>query len=249
MPPRPPEPPYLDPPLGVVFDLDGTLVASDHDFLRMRREVIRIAEKAGVPPGTLDPSQTIAQLIDTATCELARGRGEGAGFRFEGDVNHAIDAIELEALPRTTARAGAETLLQRLGSRGYRVGVLTRSSEPFARAALAHTGLAPLISHLRARTAAGPTKPDPEALLMLLREMEVPPDRAIYVGDHLLDATCATRARVRFFGILADPPLKTGPITRDRLVAAGASQVADDIFELSAHLGVAIPRPSEAAVA
>jgi phosphoglycolate phosphatase len=249
MPPRDVEPHFLEPLLGVVFDLDGTLVLSNHDFGRMRAEVIRIAEKYGVMPGHLSVQDPIHRIVETARQELASsGAPEGNLFRFEAEYPKRIDAIEAEALPRTVARPGADGLLRALSERGFRLGILTRSSEFFARGALARTGLGPYFPYLRSRSAPGPAKPSPEALHLLLREMEIPDERALFVGDHLIDAECATRARVRFYGVLPDPSEKSPePMTADRFLAAGAAAVAADLGELARHLDVASPaRPTPA---
>ncbi len=249
MPPRDAEPHFLEPLLGVVFDLDGTLVLSHHDFGRMRAEVIRLAEKYGVVPGHLSVQEPIHRIVEAARQELVSSGGpEGNLFRFEAEYPKRIDAIEAEALPRTVARPGAETLLRALGDRGFRLGVLTRSSEYFARGALARTGLGPFFPYLRSRSAPGPQKPSPEALHLLLREMEIPNERALFVGDHLIDAECATRARVRFYGVLADPSENAPePMTVERFLAGGATAVAKDLSELAHHLDVAGPaRPTPA---
>jgi phosphoglycolate phosphatase len=242
------DPRYHDPVLGVVFDLDGTLVESPHDFDRMRREVIRIAERSGVVPGHLSIRQTIPSLLDEALRELERGGArEGVRFRFEAEATQALDAIELEALSRTTARAGAVDLLDGLAARGYRLGVLTRSSATFAREALRRTGLQPFVRAIRSRTDSGPAKPDPKALLLLLEALGVPPDRAVSVGDHLLDAECAARARVRFYAVL---PVRSGELGTDveRFRAAGAAAVAPDLGAIGRQLGLAGPSaPSSAA--
>jgi HAD superfamily hydrolase (TIGR01549 family) len=247
MPPRDVEPHFLEPLLGVVFDLDGTLVLSHHDFGRMRAEVIRIAEQHGVMPGHLSVQEPIHRIVEAARQELANsGAPEGNLFRFEAEYPKRIDAIEAEALPRTVARSGAKELLGALSERGFRLGILTRSSEFFARNALARTGLAPYFPYLRSRSAPGPQKPSPEALHLLLREMGIPNERALLIGDHLIDAECATRAHVRFYGVLPDPSEQTadpqgGGMTADRFLAAGASAVAKDLAELSHHLDVAGP--------
>ncbi|MGA8542199.1 MAG: HAD family hydrolase [Thermoplasmata archaeon] len=250
MPPRDAEPHFLEPLLGVVFDLDGTLVLSHHDFGRMRAEVIRVAEKYGVVPGHLSVQDPIHRIVETARQELAEsGAPEGNLFRFEAEYPKRIDAIEAEALPRTVARSGAAELLRTLSERGYRLGILTRSSEFFARGALKRTELESFFPYLRSRSAPGPAKPSPEALQLLLKEMEIPSERALFVGDHLIDAECATRARVRFYGVLPDPS-EGGPepMTEERFLAGGASAVAKDLPELGRHLGVlgaARPTPAE----
>lgn len=244
MPDRQAEPRFLEPLLGVVFDLDGTLVLSHHDFKRMRSEVIRIAEAHGIPPGRLTVEQPIHRIVETTREDLrASGAPDGTVYRFEAEYRKCVDAIELEALPRTVARPGASSLLAALTRRGFRLGVLTRSSEIFARRALARTELDGFFPYLRSRSAPGPTKPSPEALLLLLHEMGVPLDRALYVGDHLLDAECATRARVRFYGLLPDPSdHAAASMNADRFLATGAKAVAHDLAELAHHLAVPLPR-------
>ncbi len=248
MAPRDIEPHFLEPLLGVVFDLDGTLVLSHHDFGRMRREVIRIAEQYGVTPGHLSPSEPIHRIVEQAKAELvASNLPEGNLYRFEAEYPKRVDAIEAEALPRTVVRPGAEALLKGLTDRGFRLGILTRASEAFARGALVRTNLAPFFPYLRSRSAPGPAKPSPEALELLLREMEIPKERALYVGDHLLDAECATRARIRFYGVLPDPAeTSTETVDGDRFLAAGAAAVAQDLPDLARQLDVAGPRPAVA---
>ncbi len=240
MPPRDAHPRFLEPLLGIAFDLDGTLILSRHDFRRMRAEVIRIAERHGVVPGHLSLEAPIHRIIETSREEIRNsGAPESALYRFEAEQQKAIDAIELEALPRTVPRPGAEPLLRMLSDRGFRIGLLTRASETFARSALNRTGLAPFFGYLRSRSAEGPAKPSPESLLHLLHAMQVPIDRAVYVGDHLLDAECAVAARVRFYAVLPDPTESSGStMTMDRFLAAGASAVAKDLTELARQLDV-----------
>jgi phosphoglycolate phosphatase-like HAD superfamily hydrolase len=236
---------FLGPLLGIVFDLDGTLVESTHDFAKMRREVIRIAEAHGVMPGQLTIREPIPKLMESAISELSLGGvSEGDQFRFESEVNDAIDRIELEALPRTKALPGAAALLRALTDRGYRLAILTRSSEVFCRAALQRTGLQEFFPNLRTRSSPGPAKPSPEALLLLLKEMGVPVDRAVFIGDHPFDGMCATRAHVRFLGI--DSPGPTATDLEDRLKKAGALAVAPNLAGIGSILGLRALRPSAA---
>lgn len=235
------EPRFLEPLLGIVFDLDGTLVLSHHDFGRIRHAVIRIAERYGVLPGHLSVRDPVHRIVEAAREEL-RGSGapDGQLWRFEAEYQKTIDGIEMEALPHTVERTGANELLSKLLARGFRLGLLTRSSERFARQALLRAGLGSHFAYLRTRSAPGPAKPSPEALLLLLEQMQVPLERALMVGDHLIDAECATRARARFWGVLPDPSEKTEPaLTAERFLASGASAVAKDLPELARFLGVA----------
>src|SRR4029077_12749104 len=180
------DPPFVEPLLGVVFDLDGTLINSHHDFLKMRRSVIALAEHYGVPANTLSPDETIPALMDKARTTLLEAHAtEGTLLKFDAEANRRIDELELDALPGVSPRRGAAALLTLLTARGYRLGLLTRSSEQFSRTALEKTGLSGFFPFLRTRSSPGPVKPSPEALLILLREMGVPIDRSLLVGDHV----------------------------------------------------------------
>jgi phosphoglycolate phosphatase-like HAD superfamily hydrolase len=242
MPPRDPDPKYLEPLLGVGFDLDGTLVLSHHDFGQMRGTAIRVAEQYGVTPGHLTPNDPIHRILEQARDEIHNsGASDGILFRFEAEFHRAIDAIEMEALPRTVERPGAEPMLRSLTERGFRLGILTRSSEEFARGALVRTGLGKYFPYLRSRSSAGPSKPSPEALLALLHEMGVPVDRAVFVGDHLIDAECAVGAGVRFYAVLPDPTESTSSTQSEaRFLAGGASAVATDLPHLARQLGASV---------
>ena len=241
--PRETEPGFLEPLLGVVFDLDGTLVLSHHDFGRMQREVIRTAEKYGVMPGHLTVEEPIHRLIERARDELVtEGAADGQLYRFEASVHALIDSIEMEAIPRTVARPGAGPMLAALAERGFRLGLLTRSSETFCREALQRTELAPYFAYLRTRSSPGPAKPSPEALDRLLKEMGIPRERALYVGDHLIDAECARAAHVRFYAVLPDAS-EPSSMTTERFQAAGVAAIAKDLPELAGMLDVARPPP------
>jgi phosphoglycolate phosphatase-like HAD superfamily hydrolase len=81
---------------------------------------------------------------------------------------------------------------------------------------------------------------------LLLKEMGVPIDRALFVGDHLLDAECSRAAGVRFYAVMPDPTeaeAAHSTMTEDRFLAAGASAIAKDLPELAHHLTIATPPP------
>ncbi|MFZ0830152.1 MAG: HAD family hydrolase [Thermoplasmata archaeon] len=238
---RPPM--FTEPAFGIVFDLDGTLVDSQHDFPKLRKTVVRLAEKYGVPPGRLSITETVPRLIRDALAILEAGSlPEGQVFRFEAEVNEMIDTIEMEALPRTKPALNAGPVLKALTEQGFRLGLLTRSSDHFARSALFKTELAPYFPFLRSRSSPGPVKPSPEALRLLLKTMGIPPERAVLVGDQLLDCECAVGARVKFYGVLL-PPKDPLFVELDKFKAGGATAVARDLTELASFFGVKVAPP------
>lgn len=51
-------------------------------------------------------------------------------------------------------------------------------------------------------------KPAPDALLLALERLGVEPGRALYVGDHHVDADAASRAGIEFVAVLSGPSLR-----------------------------------------
>ncbi|HZY92559.1 MAG TPA: HAD family hydrolase [Thermoplasmata archaeon] len=132
--PRGTAPEGPDQPRGVVFDLDGTLVPSHHDFRKMQDAIISIAVRTGARERTLVATESVgtSQILSDARRELIRAEvSTKALARFHEEVAFVVDAIEMTAGNRTTLRRGAKELLEYLKGQGYRLGLFTRASGPF----------------------------------------------------------------------------------------------------------------------
>lgn len=230
--------------LGVVLDLDGTLVNSRHDFHAMRMAIVDLAERSGVPPGELHTTTPIPRLMRYSLDRMGQlGLPEGHRLRFEAEANKLLDELEMRALPGSTLMPDVLPFLASLHRQGYRMGVLTRSSGAFTRTVLHQLGILPYFKVLRTRQDAGPVKPDPEALLLLLKDLGVAPDRAVYIGDHVLDLECAVGARVRFFALL-HPTGEGTPEIEAELRRKGATDIARGFPEIHARITGGVPWPS-----
>lgn len=194
---------YHRPYLALIFDLDGTLIQSALDFHAMRKAVIEIAQHNGVPPGELHTTHSVPELIDHAKSRLHQMTGnDSLSLRFEGEVNRRLDEIEMSSLPTARPIAGAKEALGTLHQSGYRLGLLTRSCEGFAKSSLHNAGMLPVFEKLRTRNDSGPVKPHPESLLLLLKDLGVGKERALFVGDGTQDLECAKAAGVDFIAIV-----------------------------------------------
>ncbi len=149
---------------GWIFDLDGTLTVSAHDFEAIRREL------------GLEPGKPILE-------QLARlQRGDAA-------ARHAqLDEIEWRIAGEARPAPGALALLQVLSSGGMRLGIVTRNSHRNALRTLQSCGLEAFFKPccVVGREAAAP-KPDPDGVHRLLAHWSLAPDRAVVVGDYHFD--------------------------------------------------------------
>ena len=154
-----------------IFDMDGTLTLSIHDFDGIKRIL-------GLP---ID-RPILEALNDLPAAQAA-------------ELHQQLDALELDIAHRATAQAGARELLAKLRSSGAQIAILTRNSKPNAQATLAACGLAEFFpAELILSRHCCPPKPSPEGILQLLSGWNAQPDRSVMVGDYVFDLEAGRRA-------------------------------------------------------
>ena len=147
-----------------IFDLDGTLTRSVHDFDDIR-------DQLGLPEGN-----EILETLSAMPADRAR------------PLWKKLDKIELDLTRCARAAEGAVALLEHLAGEKYQLGVLTRNSLRCAHETLRVAGLERYFeeSSILGREAAEP-KPSPEGILALLSQWQAPASTALIVGDYLFD--------------------------------------------------------------
>jgi HAD superfamily hydrolase (TIGR01549 family) len=158
---------------GVIFDMDGTLTLPAIDFPAIRREL-------GIPAGDLIVS------IDSLPAE-ARRRAWAV-----------VEAHEERAVRAQRLQNGAAELLAECRRQGVRLGLVTRNSRRSVESLCQKFGLqfdAAITREFRS------VKPDPGPVLHVLSQWEMPPARALVVGDYRHDIECgrAAGAKTCFF--------------------------------------------------
>ncbi len=153
---------------GVIFDMDGTLVDSMLDFEAMRSDM-------GLPSG---------QPILEALANMPAGE--------EKDRSLAVlREHELRGASRATLMPGVEAALADLSQRKIQQGIRTRNSREATDMVVA--GLELSFSMVLTREDA-PVKPDPQGLLDISQEWNLPPGEILFVGDYLFDMQAGRRA-------------------------------------------------------
>ena len=178
----------------VVFDLDGTLVDTLPDIASAGNQVL---ENHGYP---VHPVGEYAAFVGSGLSRTLRGALEHAGglsgkHSVSETLFESMFAEMLEHYTRSPARhsavyPGMDTLADDLKSRGTALGVFTNKSEPIA-AALIDALFPPRFFDFLIGGGSGvPLKPDPAALLDLLKR-----------GGSEVDAETARRAGIAFAGV------------------------------------------------
>lgn len=209
----------------VLFDLDGTLVDSALDIAFSLN--VFLAEIARPPL----PLEAVKGMI-----------GEGAETLIEralaatGEVppSEAVQALttrflalyEAAAANLTTAYPGVAAALGQLKDAGLRLGLCTNKPERATRLLLAALALEPLFAVIvGGDTLEGVLKPDPRPLQHALKGLGATAERAVMVGDSLIDVQSARAAGMRVL-------VRRGGYARGPAEALGADGIFDAFSDL-----------------
>ncbi|GAB3034532.1 HAD family hydrolase [Natronobiforma cellulositropha] len=199
-------------PRAVVFDLDYTLAVPEQD-----RETIltEATKRAGAPPLSRDA------YLEAHRRNLTRETREPIFEDLLAD--HDTDA-EPAAVARAyreriaetlTPLPGVESMLDDLRGR-YRVGLLTNGPVVAQRDKIATLGWERAFDAALVTGELAAGKPDRRAFEAILRELDVAPREAIYVGDEVdADIYGATNAGLYAVQVL----LEDGPVPNPRAMA------------------------------
>ncbi len=171
----------------VIFDLDGTLVGAPTSFSEIKERLRERLLKMGIE------EELLGDL--TPMYETLLKVSEKTGIEFE--KLHSIQVeLEAERMKESFLFEGALEVLEYLKERGVKLALVTRSSKKAALLALEKNGIANYFDSLVAREDVKPEdlKPSPGQIQKVLSELDVPPEKAIAVGDHGYDVLAAKGA-------------------------------------------------------
>ena len=156
-----------------IFDLDGTLTVSAHDFEHIRQEL------------GLEPQTPILEAL------RAMPEAEAA------PLWEALNALEFYYAGKASVMQGANELLQKLHDDGCQLAILTRNTMPVVRHTLEACELAHFfpVDHILDRDACIP-KPSPDGIEQLLEYWRADAGDTVMVGDYLYDLEAGKRAGV-----------------------------------------------------
>ena len=191
---------------GIVFDLDGTLVNSEVDFVKMKRNMIAVIEEHGAPKGVLTPQMTTVVILEHAKKYWEEQRKTESEKKWlDDEMTRLMDQGELEAVETLTAITGANEAVHKLKKMGYRLAILTRSHHEYAVKALEKTGMIGDFEVILGRGETPRPKPYAEAMIHAAELMKLGLGEVFLVGDHHIDATCALNAKCHFIGVATGP--------------------------------------------
>lgn len=211
------------PPCAVLVDLDGTLLDSK---LSIRDTLNTVLAENRLPPfGSADLDRLIGKPLRDILADRSGDPTliEAMTHRYRAAYNET-GWVTAKPFP------GFVGLLQELRAAGIRLGVVTSKGQHETDTLLLDLGLGDLFDAVVGDDDMRPLKPHPAPVLEACRLLDVPPQRAIMVGDTTFDVGAGVGAGTWTVGVL------WGIHDAARLRAAGATALASTRPELAQHL-------------
>jgi phosphoglycolate phosphatase len=178
----------------LVFDLDGTLVDSLPDITRALNLALADIGHSPLPPATVRTlvGEGVVRLAEKAlAASAAPDQSAAAAAALAARVRTIYQA---DPCVETRLFSGMEATLRALQERGHKLAVLTNKPGDVTRPLLRALGIDPFFAAVIGDGDGHPRKPDPGAILALVRRFAVTPARTLMVGDGLPDMDVARAA-------------------------------------------------------
>ncbi len=186
---------------GVVFDFDGTLVATQIDFAGMRRAITDLIHRWGLGASVLVPSDYPLEMV-AAACQVLKEDAERSAA-LKREAMDIIEGFEMQTCPYAAPFPGVMETLEQLAVREYRVGIITRNGHKGVKAITSRYSLHHEV--LLTRDDVVQVKPHPEHLLSAIRALQLSPQYVLMVGDHPTDVMCGRAAGTLSAGVSMEP--------------------------------------------
>ncbi|MDI3406928.1 HAD family hydrolase [Streptomyces cavernicola] len=217
-----------DVPCAALFDVDGTLVDTNHLHVTCWWEAFR---QAGHRVSTHAVHRAIGLPSEDLVAHLL---GEDRDKGRDEEISAAHKALYGTYADRLAPLDGAGDLLNELADRGWRTILVTSAGGSELAALKRAIDADDAIAGTASADDVADGKPAPEPVRRALDLAEVDAGGAVFVGDSVWDMQSATRAGVRPVGLLC------GGIPHADLREAGAVEVHRDPADLLARLDTSV---------
>jgi phosphoglycolate phosphatase len=172
----------------VLFDFDGTLADS---YAAIAASINHVRAAYGLEPLAVEE---VKQHVGRGPAHLLRHTVPGCDPQRDVARYRAHHPSVMREL--THLLPGAAAAITELSEAGLLLGVCSNKPAPFTRALLDHLGLLESLKVVLGPEDVPRRKPAPDMVKAALRQLGVPPDEALYVGDMTVDVETARGAGV-----------------------------------------------------
>lgn len=205
----------------VLFDFDFTLADSTPGVLDCFAYGF---ERLGLPNVEAERVRRTIGLTLEEALRVLQGVEDPAAARafFTAFRERAADVM----VPNTRFLEGATRVVAACRAAGLVTAICSTKKRTHIEGVLERDGVADLFDVVIGHEDVARAKPAPDALVAALARLDVVAERALYVGDHPVDAEAAAGAGVAFVAVL------TGPSRRDEFGAHAVREFLPSIDEV-----------------
>lgn len=210
----------------VLFDLDGTLIDTAADFIRIIQAMCQQQQRPIVDAELIrsQVSEGARAMVHLVFPELALDSAELLQYRQQ-----FLDEYAKQICVDTTLFAGMNDFLKKLEKQQIAWGIVTNKPRALTEALLDALDLTQRCSVVVCPDDVKHTKPDPEPMFLACQQLGIDANQCIYVGDHPRDIDAGRAAGMptvlASYGYL---PLDR----RDDLASWQADYIVHDVAEL-----------------
>lgn len=185
----------------VVFDMDGTVMDTDVDYVALARVTEDEVVSIGVPPDVIAKDKAV-QTTDNCMRWILENKPE-ALRGIDKRIGDRATAVEMQNYRSAKPVPGTVELVEELRSKGYRIGILTRGGREYMEAVLGITGTAGLFEATVARDDYNheEAKPSPKSIEHIAGKLGVDPSSVLFVGDSEVDYLTAVNSKIPFIAV------------------------------------------------
>jgi len=168
----------------IVWDLDGTLIHFKIDFIKARKEAIKIFLDNGVPENLLSlKSKTLDNAKIARNFFELTGTSESKINEIMQDANSAIAKVEYEAAINPTMVKGIDKVLEFAKNHNLKQAIFTYNTQENARISLANINLLHYFELIVGRDNIKNPKPHPDHLKLICGKFSVKTQEIVVIGD------------------------------------------------------------------
>jgi phosphoglycolate phosphatase len=209
----------------ILFDFDLTLADSSAGVTECANHALRALDFAPAEPVLVH--RTIGLSLVQSFRALTGNDDPGLGAAYAKHFGEHADRVMAELI---SLYPGAADTIRDLRGRGLRTAIVSTKFRYRIEDILKRADSSGLVDVIVGGEDVAQHKPHPESLLRALRLLDVHPSRAVYVGDHPVDAQAAASAEIPFIGVL------TGAMDAESWVAFAPLRIITSVTELPAVL-------------
>lgn len=216
--------------LGVLFDIDGTLVSFNFDVQGSRKALLAELAREGFDASVLSLTSPTQYFIDSVRDQVTSGKVSADFQAVRKKLYSILDEFELQTSGLVSVFPGTAETLAFLQAKSVKLAVVTNSGRRAATEVLSRASLLEFFDFVLTRDDVDAMKPNPGGVNQAVSMLSMPKDHIFYVGDSLYDVMAARTAGLKVISVA------TGNYTAERLKAEGAEIVLKSLSELPSVL-------------